>query len=212
MVKEELEILRKGMLECNKCVWACKRTRVVTFVGPHNAEVAIVGRNPGGVEDSNGVPFCGPGGSYLNHFLEWIGLPRELCYITNAAHCYGGPGDPAPIEEVYQNCSSTWTLRELEILNPKVIITLGNDAMHHVAGKEGSCIPEEGEMWKAKPDGPVFLCITHPGFWLRQRRHLLKLRKEIVPLVRRNLKNLGIQGLFTPEQDDILELLRKAGD
>lgn len=179
---------------------------MVPWVGSLDAEVAIIGRNPGHDEDAEGIPFCGPGGRVLNDFLGWIGLPRELCYISNTAHCFGGPGDPPPEEKVYLSCVPVFLSKELEILRPKLVITLGNDAMHHVAHREGSCIPAEGDLMKPDPEGPFFICLSHPGWWLRQRRQMIRVREEIAPKVRRRLLDLRIKGLVEPR--DLIEELR----
>jgi DNA polymerase len=206
--------LRQKVLKCPQCPWKDRKTQTVPFEGPNDAEVMIIGRNPGEQEDLHGRPFYdrAPGGSRFNDFLRWVGLPRERVWVTNLAKCQGKTPterDPAPTPEVYQTCHP-WIKEEMKFLQPtlKIVVTLGNDVMHYVTSQEGSSLHQEGTVIKLQSDGPIFFIMTHPGWWLRQRRHLSVIQNFVAPKLRRLLIDLGVKGLVDPNERDLFEILK----
>jgi uracil-DNA glycosylase family 4 len=110
---------------CTRCAeLAATRKTVVFGAGNANAELMFIGEAPGASEDEQGVPFVGRAGKLLETLLEGIGLSRAEVFIANVLKCRPpGNRDPQPIE--IQNCHE-YLLRQVELIEPTVICTLGN--------------------------------------------------------------------------------------
>jgi uracil-DNA glycosylase family 4 len=113
---------------CQKCEMLVKnRTRVVPGDGPEDADVMFVGEAPGWHEDQQGRPFVGPAGLFLEQLLASINMKRRQVYIANVIKCRPPENrDPLP-SEIY-NCRE-WLNRQIEIIRPKIIVTLGRYSM-----------------------------------------------------------------------------------
>ena len=111
---------------CTLCPLAATRTQVVFGTGAPDARLMFVGEGPGAQEDLQGEPFVGRAGSLLTQLIEGIGLTRADAYIANVVKCRPpGNRDPLPLE--IEACSP-WLDRQLELIAPSVIVTLGNFA------------------------------------------------------------------------------------
>jgi uracil-DNA glycosylase family 4 len=110
---------------CTRCPeLAATRKTVVFGAGNANAELMFVGEAPGASEDEQGVPFVGRAGKLLEQLLGEIGQQRTDVFIANVLKCRPpGNRDPQPIE--IQNCQE-YLLRQVELIQPTVICTLGN--------------------------------------------------------------------------------------
>ena len=108
------------------------RSQVVFGTGPADARLMLVGEAPGASEDREGVPFVGASGRLLNELLEGIGLAREQVFIANVLKCRP-PQNRDPKPEEVANCSP-WLERQLEIIDPAVVVTLGNFATRLLRG------------------------------------------------------------------------------
>ncbi len=95
--------------------------------GPADAEIMFIGEGPGFHENDQGRPFVGAAGHFLEQLLESIGLKREQVYITNVVKCRP-PGNRDPQAEELQACSD-YLERQVQAINPKVIVTLGRYSM-----------------------------------------------------------------------------------
>jgi DNA polymerase len=103
---------------------AATRTTVVFGAGHADADLMFVGEAPGASEDEQGLPFVGRAGKLLDQLLEEIGLTRENVFVCNVLKCRPpGNRDPQPIE--IENCQE-YLLRQVELIEPSVICTLGN--------------------------------------------------------------------------------------
>lgn len=112
---------------CQDCELAKYRNKVVPGEGPEDADLFFTGEAPGWHEDQQGRPFVGPAGQFLDQLLASIGLRREEVYIANVIKCRPSQNrDPLPLE--IQACRK-WLDRQIEIIHPKVIITLGRYSM-----------------------------------------------------------------------------------
>jgi len=112
----------KGCTRCPEL--AATRKTVVFGAGNADAELMFVGEAPGASEDEQGVPFVGRAGKLLETLLEEIGLQRTDVFIANTLKCRPpGNRDPLPIE--IENCQD-YLLRQVELIQPTVICTLGN--------------------------------------------------------------------------------------
>ena len=109
--------------ECQACNLCQTRRNVVFGVGSGHVPVVFIGEAPGADEDREGVPFVGPAGQLLTKIIAAIGLDRDEVYIANILKCRP-PANRNPTPEEMALCTPFLT-RQLEILRPKVICTLG---------------------------------------------------------------------------------------
>jgi uracil-DNA glycosylase len=112
--------------DCSRCGLAGGRTQVVFGVGAPDADLMFVGEGPGQQEDLQGIPFVGRAGQLLTQLIEGIGLTRDDVYIANVVKCRP-PGNRDPMPDEIEACSP-WLDRQLELVAPQVLVTLGNFA------------------------------------------------------------------------------------
>ena len=111
---------------CTRCQLAETRKQVVFGVGSPTAQLMFVGEGPGQQEDLQGEPFVGRAGKLLTQLIEGIGLTRDDVYIANVVKCRP-PGNRDPLPDEIDACSP-WLDRQLELIVPAVVMTLGNFA------------------------------------------------------------------------------------
>jgi uracil-DNA glycosylase len=129
----ELEAFARQVAGCTNCRLAQGRTQVVFGVGDPDADLMFVGEAPGFHEDKQGYPFVGQAGKLLDKLLAGIGLERADVYIANVLKCRPpGNRDPAPDE--IQACEGH-LFRQVELIRPHVVATLGNFATKLLSGK-----------------------------------------------------------------------------
>ncbi|MBW3556770.1 MAG: uracil-DNA glycosylase [Actinobacteria bacterium] len=122
-----LEELARRASNCTLCPLAAGRTTVVFGVGNPSADLVFVGEGPGREEDLRGEPFVGRSGQLLDRLvLEEIGLTRDRFYIANTVKCRP-PGNRDPLPAEVSSCRP-YLEAQLEIIDPKVVVTLGNFA------------------------------------------------------------------------------------
>jgi DNA polymerase len=112
---------------CRACPLGSSRTRAVPGEGPVDAEILFIGEAPGYYEDQQGRPFVGAAGQFLEQLLGSIGLKRSDVFIANVIKCRP-PSNRDPLPEEIGACS-THMARQLDILQPKLIVTLGRYSM-----------------------------------------------------------------------------------
>ena len=131
---ETLHALGEQVSGCTRCRLAQTRTQVVFGVGNPHADLMFVGEAPGFHEDKQGLPFVGQAGKLLDGLLAGIGLSRSDVYIANTLKCRPpGNRDPAPDE--IESCEPH-LFRQIELIQPKVVATLGNFATKLLSGKQ----------------------------------------------------------------------------
>jgi uracil-DNA glycosylase family 4 len=118
---------------CTKCAIAGGRTQVVFGSGSPNADLMFVGEAPGFHEDQQGVPFVGQAGKLLDRLLEGIGLTRADVYVVNVLKCRP-PGNRDPLPEEIAACEPH-LFRQIELMEPKLVATLGNFATKLLSGR-----------------------------------------------------------------------------
>ena len=123
--REALKAVWEQARACERCPGlAATRTTVVFGSGNADADLMFVGEAPGANEDREGLPFVGQAGKLLDKLLEEIGLNRTQVFICNVLKCRPpGNRDPHPVE--IENCRE-YLMRQIELIEPKVICTLGN--------------------------------------------------------------------------------------
>ena len=162
----EMEKLREQCLECTRCHRCETRTNVVFGVGPEDAKIMFIGEGPGENEDLQGEPFVGRAGKLLDDMLELIDLDRSKVYIANMVKCRPPKNrDPLPEE---QNACAPWLSRQIELINPRVIVCLGRISAMRFIRPDFKITKEHGQ-WFEK-DGRQVMAIYHPAALLRDPR------------------------------------------
>ena len=118
---------------CTRCRLAQGRTQVVFGAGDPEAELMFVGEAPGFHEDKQGIPFVGQAGKLLEKLLAGIGLARSEVYIANVLKCRP-PGNRDPQPDEIESCEPH-LFRQIELIHPRVVATLGNFATKLLSGK-----------------------------------------------------------------------------
>ena len=129
-----LEQLKQEASGCVRCRLSQTRTQVVFGVGNPDADLMFVGEAPGFHEDKQGFPFVGQAGKLLDRLLEGIGLTRADVYIANVLKCRP-PGNRDPVPDEIEQCEP-YLFRQIELIEPRVISTLGNFATKLLSGKQ----------------------------------------------------------------------------
>jgi len=148
---------------CTRCRLSQGRTQVVYGVGDPSADLMFIGEAPGFHEDKQGYPFVGSAGKLLDRLLEGIGLSRGDVYIANVIKCRP-PGNRDPMPDEIEACESH-LFRQLELIQPKLVATLGNFATKLLSGKPTGITRVHGRPQEALVGGrPVTLYpIYHPA-------------------------------------------------
>jgi uracil-DNA glycosylase family 4 len=124
-----LEAIATEVRACTRCRLAETRTRAVPGEGHPDTEVVFVGEGPGQTEDQQGRPFVGRAGDLLVKLLSTLGWRRQEVFITNVVKCRP-PGNRDPEPDEIAACTP-YLRRQLEILDPAVVVTLGRFSMGH---------------------------------------------------------------------------------
>ena len=119
---------------CTRCALAETRTQVVVGGGDPDAELMIVGEAPGHHEDRLGRPLGGQAGELLDRLLAGIGLTRDDVYVTTAVKCRP-PRNRDPLPEEIEACEPH-LYRQIELVDPSVVVSLGNFATRVLSGRE----------------------------------------------------------------------------
>ena len=163
---------------CERCALAQTRTQVVFGSGSPTADLMFVGEAPGFHEDKQGVPFVGAAGQLLSKLLAGIGLDRDSVYICNVLKCRP-PGNRDPQPEEIQACEPH-LFRQIELIQPKLVATLGNFATKLLSGKPTGITQVHGQEQQVTLGGnevtlyPIF----HPAAALYTPRMLQVLEED----------------------------------
>jgi len=162
---------------CVRCGLAQGRTQVVFGVGHPGADLMFVGEAPGEQEDLRGEPFVGRSGQLLDRLvLEEMGLTRDRFYIANTVKCRP-PGNRDPVPHEVAACRP-WLKAQLDLIAPKVVVTLGNFAAKLLLGTTDGITTLRGRSY---PFGRGVLVPTfHPAFVLRSPGLVPQLRADLV--------------------------------
>jgi uracil-DNA glycosylase len=124
--REQLVEVYREAAECERCPLAATRTKVVFGAGNADADLMFVGEAPGAEEDRQGLPFVGRAGAFLSELIDGIGLRRDDVFVANVLKCRPpGNRDPMPVE--IESCRP-YLERQVQLIEPRVICTLGNFA------------------------------------------------------------------------------------
>ena len=150
---------------CTRCRLAQGRTQVVYGVGDPNADLMFIGEAPGFHEDKQGEPFVGAAGQLLNQLLSEIEISREAVYINNVILCRP-PGNRDPLPDELEACQP-WLDERVAIIDPAVVVTLGNWATRYILGRQVSISRVRGQRfpWSGRTVIPTFhpAAVLHGG-------------------------------------------------
>lgn len=160
---EPMAELSQQIMTCHRCALYQGRTNAVPGAGSATAEIMFIGEAPGFHEDRQGLPFVGAAGKLLDELLAGIGIKREEVYITNVVKSRP-PNNRDPLPEEIDACRP-WLDAQIEIIKPKVIITLGRYSMARWFPK-ASISKIHGQ--PKRLDGLVVVPMLHPAAALHQ--------------------------------------------
>jgi uracil-DNA glycosylase family 4 len=161
--EQALEDIHAQVRACTRCPLHVGRTHAVPGDGPANATLMFIGEAPGFHEDQQGIPFVGAAGKFLNELLQKAGIDRGVVYITNVIKCRP-PGNRDPLIEEVEVCSP-FLDKQIEIINPQVIVTLGRHSMNRAFPDEKISVVH-GQ--PRKVNTRVYFPMYHPAAALHQ--------------------------------------------
>jgi uracil-DNA glycosylase family 4 len=128
LAAETLQLIADDVRTCTRCKLHSGRTRAVPGTGPADAKIMLIGEGPGYHEDRQGLPFVGSSGKFLDELLAMAGLRRSDVFIGNVVKCRPPQNrDPQPDE--VETCTSHFLYRQIDVIDPPVIVTLGRFSM-----------------------------------------------------------------------------------
>jgi uracil-DNA glycosylase len=151
--------LHDEIRSCKNCGLHATRTQAVPGVGPSPADIMIVGEAPGFNEDRQGEPFVGAAGKLLDTLLARIGLSRADVYITNVLKCRP-PMNRDPMPNEAEACSP-YLKRQLELVQPKVVLILGRHALERLMPGQGSISRVHGSL--VRRGDVAYVPLYHPA-------------------------------------------------
>jgi uracil-DNA glycosylase len=155
--------IREDLGDCTRCKLHKKRNKLVFGDGSAKAQLLFVGEGPGADEDAQGLPFVGRAGRLLTQMIEAMGLQRKDVYICNVVKCRP-PENRTPEPDEVQTCSP-YLLRQIDAIDPKVIVCLGAVAAKTLLQTTRGISQYRGEWQEWR--GRKLLATYHPAYLLR---------------------------------------------
>ncbi len=148
---------------CQLCALSAGRTHTVFGEGNPSADIFFIGEGPGESEDQTGRPFVGRAGQLLDKMIAGMKLERSAVYIANVVKCRP-PGNRQPAPDEVAACTP-YLVRQLEIIRPRVIVTLGLPATRYMLDSDLTMGRLRGQwhQWRGIPLMPTY----HPSYVLR---------------------------------------------
>ncbi len=159
----ELRKLHIGIKNCKQCILHKERLNVVSGVGHYDPKVVFVGEAPGKEEDKTGYPFQGESGLILYRWIDELRLLDTEFAILNIIKCRP-PNNRDPMDEEVSTCTDLWLKKQLDILEPKIIVSVGRIASTYFLGKEF----KSGILTYAGRFHGDYYCLPHPSYFLRR--------------------------------------------
>ena len=164
--KMDADTLRTTVAECQRCQLSKTRTNTVFGSGSLEADVMFIGEGPGQEEDLQGLPFVGRAGRLLTAMIASLGFERDQVYISNVVKCRP-PSNRDPLPDEASACSH-YLRRQIEIINPKVIVALGRVSAQLLLDSELPLGRLRGTEQKYR-DTEIDVVVTyHPAYLLRK--------------------------------------------
>lgn len=184
--EEKMNKLDEEVKECRKCALCDSRKNPVIGEGSLDTEILFIGEGPGYWEDTKGRPFVGKSGKVLDQLLESIGLKREDVYIANIVKCRP-PENRNPAQQEIESCTP-YLDRQIDIIRPKVIATLGSFATSYIFDKFGlekkSISTVRGEVFQVNTilGNMKIVPLFHPAVAVYNSNRLDDLKKDFKSL------------------------------
>jgi uracil-DNA glycosylase family 4 len=162
---DSLEALAEHVQACRTCTLCERRTQTVFSRGTGKSGLCFVGEGPGAEEDAQGAPFVGAAGQLLDRMIAAMGIERDDVYVANIVKCRP-PDNRKPTPDEMAACVP-YLHRQIELLNPSVIVALGATALEGLLGKTGGITRHRGRFSLYR--GKIAVMPTfHPAYLLRQ--------------------------------------------
>jgi DNA polymerase len=186
---------------CTRCKLAQGRTQVVFGSGDPHANLMFIGEAPGFHEDRQGVPFVGAAGGLLTGLLEGIGLTRDRVYIANVLKCRP-PGNRDPQPDEIESCQP-WLAEQIDLIDPKVICTLGNFSTRLLLGKPAGISRVRGQRFTYR--SRVLIPTFHPAAILHGGRTsaAMSQMEDDFRLLAKTLEEVSAQAEADPDAEQL---------
>ncbi|HPA63608.1 MAG TPA: uracil-DNA glycosylase [Spirochaetota bacterium] len=192
---DELILLSKEVEKCTLCRLHSTRSKTVFGEGSAEAKIIFIGEGPGKNEDIQGIPFCGKAGALLTSIIEkGIRIPRSSVYICNLVKCRPTVDlkmikDRPPADDELAECSK-YLKKQIEIIKPEVIVTLGSPATKYILNTKDGITSLRGKWgeYMGIPVMPTF----HPSYVIRNGGEKSPLKKDVWNDIKLVMERVGI--------------------
>lgn len=196
--EEIMKSVAQAVSTCDRCVLHHSRKFAVPGEGPADADIMFIGEGPGFYENEQGRPFVGPSGKFLDELLAGIKLKRSEVFIGNVVKCRP-PSNRDPLPEELAACSE-YLERQIQAINPKVIVTLGRYSMAHFL--PNAKISEiHGRAMNVK--GRLIVAMYHPAAALHQKSLKSTIEDDFSRLPDLIAKAMRNQPIIQPETPQV---------
>lgn len=162
--QEQLNKLHELIRVCTACPLHRNRSHAVPGEGSPGARLMLIGEAPGAREDELGRPFCGRAGDFLDKLFSETGWARNEVYITSTVKCRP-PENRNPEEEEMKTCGRLWLGKQIELVNPEIVILLGKIPISLILKEKGTLRDLHGRVRELK--GRRFVPTYHPAAAMR---------------------------------------------
>lgn len=169
---DDWDSLQNKVATCMACELHQTRTKTVFGVGNRQADLMLIGEAPNADEDAQGEPFVGQVGQLFNDMLYAIDLKKESVYVTNVVKCSPPENRKPNVHDLA--CCNTFLQRQIALVQPKLIVALGNVAAHHLLANDTAIGKLRGESFKYGDAKIPLIATYHPAYLLRrpsEKRH-----------------------------------------
>lgn len=208
----DLQALEQELKICQSCPLRGDAIAPVGWYGNPHSPIVFVGEGPGGVEDEYGCPLIGPSGQLLDKALWAVKMTRDRVLTTNVIKCRPKNNRTPDIAEA-DFCAKMWLERELEIIQPKVVVALGSVALHFLGNPNMRITRDRGQWFRTRQG---FDCIAtyHPAYMLRLTGKQLVAAKwdvfhDLEAARARTLQLAPDSQLMSEEKTDLFKLFKK---
>jgi len=199
---DNLEKIAKEVSACEKCKLYPTRKKAVPGDGPANAKIMFIGEGPGFHENEQGRPFVGAAGKFLSDLLASIGMKREEVFITNVVKCRPPQNRDPEVDEL--KACNAYLERQIALINPKVIVTLGRFSMEKFfPGSKVSAIHGQARTI----GGRLVVAMFHPAAALHQPQYKSLIEQDFKKLPEYIAKVEAVQAAAPLVADDGAEQL-----
>jgi len=163
--RADLAGLNRAILQCRQCRLHESKTHYVPGEGSDHPDIIFIGEGPGQTEDQFGRPFIGNAGQLLDKIIQKMGYRREDVFIGNVVKCRP-PNNREPLLDEVEACLP-FLRRQIELLNPKIIVCLGKVALNNLLGTSHSMGRIRGQLLSF--NGIPLIPTYHPSYILHKK-------------------------------------------